>query len=55
MSLTTVRQPLRELGREAARLLRHESEVARQVRLIPTLVPRATTTPNTPPTIRSTA
>ncbi len=44
MGLTTVRQPLPELGREAARLLQHESNAARHVRLTPTLVVRSTTT-----------
>lgn len=44
MGLTTVRQPLHALGREAARMLQHHSEAARQVRLAPVLVARATTT-----------
>lgn len=43
MGLTTVNQSLPDKGREAARLLRHPSSSPRQVRLTPTLVPRATT------------
>ena len=42
MGLTTVRQPLRELGREAARMLQQPSVAPRQVRLAPTLVVRET-------------
>lgn len=42
MGLTTVRQPLRELGREAARMLQHPSDASRQVRLAPALVIRQT-------------
>lgn len=43
MGLTTVRQPLHELGREAARMLRYPSDAVRQVRLAPSLVVRETT------------
>lgn len=43
MGLTTVNQSLPAKGREAARLLRHPSTSPRQVRLTPTLVPRAST------------
>lgn len=43
MGLTTVRQPLRELGREAARLLREEARAARSVLLTPSLVARGST------------
>ncbi len=43
MGLTTVRVPLAEIGREAARLLLNKSLVARHVRLLATLVVRETT------------
>ncbi len=43
MGLTTVSQPLRELGREAARLLREEADAARSVLLTPRLVARDST------------
>jgi LacI family transcriptional regulator len=43
LGLTTVRQPLSELGREAVRMLRERSEVPRRVRLVPTLVVRDST------------
>jgi LacI family transcriptional regulator, galactose operon repressor len=43
MGLTTVRTPLAEIGREAARLLLNKSPVPRHVRLLCTLVVRETT------------
>jgi LacI family transcriptional regulator len=43
LGLTTVHQPLRELGREAARLLQHPSDAARHVCLAPNLVVRGST------------
>lgn len=43
LGLTTVRQPLSDIGREAARLLEHDSSTPRMVRLAPTLVVRTTT------------
>jgi LacI family transcriptional regulator, galactose operon repressor len=43
MGLTTVRQPLHELGREAARMLRYPSAAARQILITPSLVVRETT------------
>lgn len=46
LGLTTVRQPLSELGREAARLLRQESEAPRTVMLTPTVIVRATSAPH---------
>lgn len=48
MGLTTVNQSLPDKGREAARLLCHPSTSPRQVRLTPTLVPRASTDRDTP-------
>ncbi len=42
LGLTTVRQPLSELGREAARLLRQKSEAPRTVRLTPSVIVRST-------------
>lgn len=45
IGLTSVRQPLQELGREAARLLQQESGAVRHVRLTPTLVHRTSTMP----------
>lgn len=51
LGLTTVRQPLADLGREAARLLEHESSSPRMVRLAPKLIVRSTTSrPTTAPT-----
>jgi LacI family transcriptional regulator len=44
LGLTTVRQPLADIGREAARLLQQESSSPRTVRLTGTLVIRSTTT-----------
>lgn len=44
IGLTTVRQPLRQIGQEAARLLQQASDTPRHVRLQPTLVPRDSTT-----------
>lgn len=46
MGLTSVRQPLDDLGREAARLLSHPSTSARQVRLAPELVVRRSSARN---------
>lgn len=46
LDLTTISQPLQDKGREAARLLQHESNSPRHVRLTPTLIPRGTTRPN---------
>ncbi|GAA4212845.1 LacI family DNA-binding transcriptional regulator [Actinocatenispora rupis] len=43
MELTSVNQSLPDKGREAARLLRHQSSSPRQVRLTPTLVARTST------------
>lgn len=43
LGLTTVRQPLGDIGREAARLLQSESGAPRAVRLTPTLIVRSTT------------
>lgn len=42
LGLTTVRQPLSDLGREAARLLRQESEAPRTVMLTPAVIVRST-------------
>ncbi len=42
LGLTTVRQPLSDLGREAARLLRHKSEAPRTVMLTPAVIVRST-------------
>jgi LacI family transcriptional regulator len=44
LGLTTVRQPLSDIGREAARLLQFDSGAARVVRLATTLVVRSSTT-----------
>jgi LacI family transcriptional regulator len=43
LGLTTVRQPLSDIGREAARLLQFASGAPRTVRLAPTLIVRSTT------------
>jgi LacI family transcriptional regulator len=43
LGLTTIRQPLADIGREAARLLQFESSAPRTVRLAPNLVVRAST------------
>jgi LacI family transcriptional regulator len=51
--LTTVAQPLHELGREAARLLKQSSGAPRHVLLKPTLVPRATTGRQPAPEVRA--
>lgn len=45
LGLTTIRQPLQDLGREAARLLRQGSSASRRVLLQPSLVVRETTAP----------
>jgi LacI family transcriptional regulator len=45
LGLTTVRQPLSDIGREAARLLQFGSGAPRKVRLAPTLIVRSTTLP----------
>ena len=42
LGLTTVRQPLSDLGREAARLLRQKSEAPRTVMLTPAVIVRST-------------
>ena len=42
LGLTTVRQPLSDLGREAARLLRNASEAPRTVLLTPAVIVRST-------------
>ena len=42
LGLTTVRQPLSDLGREAARLLRQASEAPRTVMLTPAVIVRST-------------
>ena len=41
LGLTTVRQPLSDLGREAARLLRQPGEAPRTVMLMPTVIVRS--------------
>ena len=46
LGLTTVRQPLSDLGREAARLLRQESEAPRTVMLTPAVILRSTSVRN---------
>jgi LacI family transcriptional regulator len=42
LGLTTVRQPLSDLGREAARLLRQQGEAPRTVMLTPAVMVRST-------------
>jgi LacI family transcriptional regulator len=44
LGLTTVRQPLSDLGREAARLLSSDSEAPRTVMLTPAVIVRSTST-----------
>lgn len=44
MDLTSVNQSLQDKGREAARLLQHDSNSPRHVRLAPRLIPRGSTT-----------
>jgi LacI family transcriptional regulator len=50
LGLTTVRQPLSELGREAARLLGSDSTTPRTVMLTPAVIVRSTSarSPSTP-------
>lgn len=43
LGLTTVRQPLADMGREAARLFQHKSGAPRTIRLMATLVVRSST------------
>lgn len=45
LGLTTVAQPLRQLGQEAARLIKQKSTAPRRLLLKPTLVTRSTTQP----------
>jgi LacI family transcriptional regulator, galactose operon repressor len=47
VGLSSVRQPLGDLGREAVRLVRQPSRTPRRVRLAPLFVPRASTPPGT--------
>lgn len=52
VGLSSVRQPLSDIGREAVRLIRHLSPTPRSVRLAPQFIPRATTPPDANPLLR---
>jgi LacI family transcriptional regulator len=52
VGLSSVRQPLSDIGREAVRLVRHQSPTPRSVRLAPKFIPRATTPPGANPLLR---
>ena len=52
VGLSSVRQPLSDIGREAVRLVRNLSSTPRSVRLAPQFILRATTPPGSTPLLR---